>query len=168
MLATAVSARSLMRRCVRSLRCSRYTAASFSITARPLQQQLKPRAVPLSQLSETYLDGTSAVYVENLYQEWQQNPEAVPRSWSQLFQAVEADVAPGKAYAAAPRAFASSEVSQAELEKSVTLTIKAVTMIRAFQVRGHFLANLDPLHLTELSKREIPSELKLSTYGAQP
>lgn len=39
-------------------------------------------------------------------------------------------------------------------------------MIRAYQVRGHHIANLDPLHISgaDLDGR-VPPELKLDYYG---
>ena len=41
-------------------------------------------------------------------------------------------------------------------------SVRAIMLIRAYRIRGHLIANLDPLSIQE--KEEHP-ELKLETYG---
>ena len=46
--------------------------------------------------------------------------------------------------------------------RMVTDSMRVLMLIRAYQVRGHVLSDLDPLKLTH---HAMPSELKLETYG---
>ncbi len=52
----------------------------------------------------------------------------------------------------------------ASVKKSVLNSIRAIMLIRAFRVRGHLIANLDPLHL---SKKNAHPELDPASYGFQ-
>ena len=63
------------------------------------------------------------------------------------------------------------QIEPAETEESVELTnikqastdsVRAIMLIRAYRIRGHLIANLDPLNLQV--KEEHP-ELKPETYG---
>jgi 2-oxoglutarate dehydrogenase E1 component len=54
------------------------------------------------------------------------------------------------------------ELSPAETLKAVRDSIRALMLIRAYRVRGHFAATLDPLGLTE---RKPHPELQPETYG---
>lgn len=47
--------------------------------------------------------------------------------------------------------------------KNVSDTVRVVQLIRAFQVRGHFVADLDPLGIVKA--RADPKELELSNFG---
>ncbi|KAK6119196.1 hypothetical protein DH2020_047070 [Rehmannia glutinosa] len=40
-----------------------------------------PRPVPLSRLTDSFLDGTSSVYLEELQRAWEQDPNSVDESW---------------------------------------------------------------------------------------
>ena len=51
----------------------------------------------------------------------------------------------------------SSSVKQASKD-----SVRAIMLIRAFRIRGHLIANLDPL---EIQKKEEHSELKPENYG---
>jgi len=66
---------------------------------------------------------------------------------------------PAVAPAAAPAAAATS---QAEIEQRALDSIRAIMMIRTYRVRGHLLANLDPLGL---SKRDEPADLTPEWHG---
>eukprot|EP01125_Pyxidicula_operculata_P002765 TRINITY_DN125_c0_g2_i1.p1 TRINITY_DN125_c0_g2~~TRINITY_DN125_c0_g2_i1.p1 ORF type:complete len:997 (-),score=267.81 TRINITY_DN125_c0_g2_i1:88-3078(-) len=119
------------------------------------------RAVPLKQLSESFVNGTSANYVEQMYEAWKEDPESVHVSWKTYFSNVEKDVPAGDAFALPPSL--GGEVSfQAEDSRSFKLGVKVQQLIRAYQVMGHNKANLDPLGLME---RPDVKELNLESYG---
>lgn len=53
-------------------------------------------------LSESFLDGSSAVYVDEMYQAWKANSSSVHKSWDAFFRNAEAGIAPGGAYMSPP------------------------------------------------------------------
>nr|GMD86094.1 2-oxoglutarate dehydrogenase, mitochondrial-like [Ipomoea batatas] len=105
-----------------------------------------PRSVPLSKLSDSFLDGTSSVYLEELQRAWEQDPNSVDESWDNFFRNF------------VGQASASAGVSGQTIQESMRLLLLA----RAYQVNGHMKAKLDPLNLEE---RQIPDDLDLASYG---
>ncbi|KAF7811343.1 2-oxoglutarate dehydrogenase, mitochondrial-like [Senna tora] len=105
-----------------------------------------PRSVPLSRLTDSFLDGTSSVYLEELQRAWEEDPNSVDESWDNFFRNFvgQAPTSPG--------------ISGQTIQESMRLLL----LVRAYQVVGHTKANLDPLGL---EKHEIPAELDLSLYG---
>ena len=133
----------------------------------------------------SYLYGANAVYIEELYQRYLRNPASVDASWHGLFKsygdaapkgaswnpspsqvigAADPDAAPakptGKSDAKAP---AMDEKQMRQVADLAALdAVRAQQLIRAYRVRGHLLANLDPLGL------EVPKmhpDLDPATYG---
>lgn len=134
----------------------------------------KPQSVPLRHLSETFIDGTSANYVEEMFDKWQKDPTSVHASWAAYFKNVESGAPMGSGYAvpstlASPSLFPtpsgvpqSSSAGSLPNEQILLDHMKVMLLIRAYQVRGHVLAKIDPL---ELMPRERPTELQIETYG---
>ena len=54
------------------------------------------------------------------------------------------------------------ELSSEEVEEQTKNAVRAIMMIRAFRIRGHLKANLDPLNLI---KKEHTPELDIESYG---
>jgi 2-oxoglutarate dehydrogenase E1 component len=105
-----------------------------------------PRPVPLSRLSDNFLDGTSSVYLEELQRAWEMDPQSVDESWDNFFRNFvgQASTSPG--------------ISGQTIQESMRLLL----LVRAYQVNGHMKAKLDPLGLEE---REIPLDLDPGLYG---
>ncbi|KAK4476663.1 hypothetical protein RD792_015823 [Penstemon davidsonii] len=105
-----------------------------------------PRPVPLSRLTDSFLDGTSSVYLEELQRAWEQDPSSVDESWDNFFRNFvgQASTSPG--------------ISGQTIQESMRLLL----LLRAYQVYGHMKAKLDPLGLEE---RPIPDDLDLGLYG---
>jgi 2-oxoglutarate dehydrogenase E1 component len=80
-----------------------------------------------------------------------------PAVEAKLGKAIADRAADGKALAAAPSASSTEAVRAATLD-----SLRAIMMIRAFRMRGHLAANLDPLGLAE---KPDASELDPATYG---
>eukprot|EP00027_Filamoeba_sp_ATCC50430_P006055 CAMPEP_0168557048 /NCGR_PEP_ID=MMETSP0413-20121227/9210_1 /TAXON_ID=136452 /ORGANISM="Filamoeba nolandi, Strain NC-AS-23-1" /LENGTH=1036 /DNA_ID=CAMNT_0008588039 /DNA_START=93 /DNA_END=3203 /DNA_ORIENTATION=+ len=136
-----------------------------------VQTSTKPQAVPLINLSENFLDGTSAAYVEQMYDAWRKDPSSVHASWAAYFKNIENGLAPGAAFQLPPSSSRissssapqqSGQVDAEQLRRTITDSMRLLLLVRAYQVRGHVLANIDPLGLTQNS---VPPELELSTYG---
>ena len=105
-----------------------------------------PRPVPLSRLTDSFLDGTSSVYLEELQRAWEADPTSVDESWDNFFRNFvgQAATSPG--------------ISGQTIQESMRLLL----LVRAYQVNGHMKAKLDPLGLEE---RKIPEELDLAHHG---
>lgn len=127
---------------------SRYSPVSrgfHSTVTRPKAVPV-PRAVPLSRLTDSFLDGTSSVYLEELQRAWEADPSSVDESWDNFFRNF------------VGQASASPGISGQTIQESMRLLL----LVRAYQVNGHMKAKLDPLGLEE---RPIPEDLDLSLYG---
>ena len=61
---------------------------------------------------------------------------------------------------------AGSEISAEEVQRATRDSVHAVMMIRAYRMRGHLHANLDPLGIA--TKKEDHNELDPSAYGFTP
>lgn len=123
-------------------------ARFFHSTPHNFQQSTAPvpRAVPLSRLTDSFLDGTSSVYLEELQRAWEADPQSVDESWDNFFRNFvgQAATSPG--------------ISGQTIQESMRLLL----LLRAYQVNGHMKAKLDPLGLEQ---REIPVELDPALYG---
>lgn len=122
-------------------------ARSLHSTGHKFQQTAPvPRAVPLSRLTDNFLDGTSSVYLEELQRAWEVDPQSVDESWDNFFRNFvgQASTSPG--------------ISGQTIQESMRLLL----LVRAYQVNGHMKAKLDPLGLEE---REIPLDLDPALYG---
>ena len=135
----------------------------------------------------SFLTGANSAFIEELYTRYLARPETVDASWREFFGAlgddldgvmaelrgatwappggpflesaleVEAEPAPAPAPANGHAALGVADVRAATLD-----SIRALMMIRAYRVRGHLIANLDPLGL---EKRDSHPELDPASYG---
>lgn len=136
------------------------------------------------------LEGVSPQFVESLYEQYTANPLSVDQGWQEYFQTLEAGIqVAGPSWARSDwpirpnddltsgldgsDMFIEQEVPQAktggvaaEDVRAATIdSIRALMMVRTYRVRGHLMANLDPLGLEE---RPIHTELEPGTYGFGP
>ncbi len=132
------------------------------------------------------LNGANAPYMADLYARWVNNPASVDESFAELFAMLndeargvledasgaswaprrfeigEAEPAPAKP-AKAPAAAGGATPDQ--VRSAALDSLRALMLIRAYRVRGHLEAQLDPLGL------QVPSshpELDPATYGFGP
>lgn len=78
------------------------------------------------------LANASPVYIEEMYESWLQNPESVHESWDQYFKSQELEEFDGI-----------SETGVREIDDHLSVQ----DIIRAYQMRGHLAAQLDPLQM---------------------
>ncbi|MCZ6860846.1 MAG: 2-oxoglutarate dehydrogenase E1 component [Alphaproteobacteria bacterium] len=136
---------------------------------------------PIEQTS--FLSGANAPFVAELYARFLENPANVDTSWSAFFgelgddaHAALSDLA-GASWAprgtsvigngeneSAPAITAEEPtvVTDATVRAATTDSIRALMMIRAYRVRGHLEADLDPLGIAE---RKPHPELDYRSYG---
>ena len=54
------------------------------------------------------------------------------------------------------------EINSSSIKQASQDSVRAIMLIRAYRIRGHLIANLDPL---SIQKKEEHPELKAETYG---
>jgi 2-oxoglutarate dehydrogenase E1 component len=147
----------------------------------------------------SFLQGTNAAYIDDLYARYEQDPGSVDAEWQDFFQSLKdtpADVrknAEGASWGRdnwplAPRDDLTSaldgnwaqieknvgaklaaksqtkgaEISAADVHQATRDSVRALMLIRAYRMRGHFHAKLDPLGIEPPRDRE---ELDPRSYG---
>uniref|UniRef100_A0A3P8XUF7 2-oxoglutarate dehydrogenase complex component E1 n=1 Tax=Esox lucius TaxID=8010 RepID=A0A3P8XUF7_ESOLU len=164
---------------------ARLRPLTASQTAQNFSQQ-RPAAVPRTfqpvrcytapVAAEPFLNGTSSNYVEEMYYAWLENPKSVHKSWDVFFRNANAGAPPGMAHqrplslATLPQA-QSLVGAQPDVEKLVEDHLAVQSLIRAYQIRGHHVAQLDPLGIMDADlDSHIPNDIitssdKLGFYG---
>ncbi|MBU2323372.1 MAG: 2-oxoglutarate dehydrogenase E1 component, partial [Gammaproteobacteria bacterium] len=119
------------------------------------------------------LSGGNAAYVEELYELYLHDPNAVPEEWRTYFQKLPADgsaatdvshstirdhfVLLAKNQRRAQPVSAGSVSSEHEKKQ-----VEVLRLIQAYRMRGHQAAKLDPLGLWQ---RPVPADLAINHYG---
>jgi 2-oxoglutarate dehydrogenase E1 component len=141
----------------------------------------------------TFLTGTNAAFIAELYARYLEDPQSVDASWRGFFAelgeepkaflremegpgwgdkrgqiiangheaALPVSAANGHGLAAAESHAALAELPQ-DARQATLDSIRAMTLIRAYRVRGHLIADLDPLGL---ERRTYHPDLDPATYG---
>ena len=124
--------------------------------------------------STTFLTGANAGFIAELYARFLHNPNAVDASWRRFFAELHDDVSTiltevrRPAWSNSPPlriadgAARATKLDSEELRKAATDSICTLNLIRAYRVRGHLEADLDPLGL---EKRGPFPELDYHSYG---
>lgn len=130
------------------------------------------------------LFGGNSVFVEELYQRFLADPSSVDASWQELFKGFKDDLrtvernvegASWAAYRASVIGQVNPEDVKAKkaandktapdenaIKQAAADSVRALMLIRAYRVRGHLAANLDPLGII---KREAHPDLDPASYG---
>ena len=120
------------------------------------------------------LQGANGAYVEALYEDYLEAPERVPEVWRRFFDGLDgagADVAHGPIVASigrrlrAPRRAHGAAVAaagRAPAQKSDRKQAAVSRLIQVYSLRGHQIADIDPLGLMD---RHVPAVLKLDFLG---
>jgi 2-oxoglutarate dehydrogenase E1 component len=132
----------------------------------------------------TFLSGANAGFIAELYTRFLEDPQAVDESWRQFFSQMDDDLSAVLAEShgpswgnPAPRIITNGAVAPAKMDieelphgtspwaegpQGTIDSIRALNLIRAYRVRGHLEADLDPLGL---EKRGPYPELDYRSYG---
>src|ERR1700737_356567 len=121
----------------------------------------------------TFLTGANAGFIAELYARFLEDPNAVDESWRRFFSELDDDAAAALAERRgpswgqpAPRLIPESPATQttdgAALRQAGIDSIRALNLTRAYRVRGHLEADLDPLGL---ARRGPYPELDYKSYG---
>jgi len=134
----------------------------------------------------SFLQGSNSPFIKELYSQYLKNPKNIPQSWREFFDGLNEDQeiiqkeilgpswAPKKNNTLKINAVEKdlvedketlindTSVSQENYEKEKKQSVKAIALIRAYRIRGHLIANLDPLGMME---REYLHELHPADHG---
>tara|TARA_B100001093_G_scaffold495842_1_gene540770 strand:- start:357 stop:3239 length:2883 start_codon:yes stop_codon:yes gene_type:complete len=127
--------------------------------------------------STSFLAGNNSEFIDDFYSTYLKNPNSLPKSWKLFFdglkdsQEVVIKNLKGPSWAPVKKSLVElekvDETNKIEensitTEQSTKDSVRAIMLIRAFRIRGHLIANLDPLGI---QKREEHQELKPESYG---
>jgi 2-oxoglutarate dehydrogenase E1 component len=126
------------------------------------------------------LSGANAAFISDLYARYSRDPRTVDPSWVEFFAGLPDEAAAALAAVKGPswapkQAYTNGEAATAPKKNGAAAaaavedvtdaardSIRAIMLIRAYRIRGHLLAKLDPLGL---EKREPHPELEPESYG---
>eukprot|EP00126_Sphaerothecum_destruens_P007128 Sdes_comp19697_c0_seq1m11614 len=111
--------------------------------------------------AENFLNGTTGPYVDEMYRSWKVDPKSVHSSWDAYFRT--------GGYQSPPTIRSqSSSVSSSEniSSKDIIDHLNVHALIRGYQVRGHNVAQLDPLGINHADlDGSIPAEIQYQNHG---
>ena len=127
----------------------------------------------------SFLTGVNSDYIEEYYSLYLQNPKLLPKDWIEFFDGLKEDsnniIENIKGPSWSPKKIKISindKIGKRDIEKNTPEvftnnqaskdSVRAIMLIRAYRIRGHLIANLDPLNL---QKKDEHPELKPETYG---
>lgn len=105
-----------------------------------------------------------------MYEQWKQDPSSVHASWRAFFELEGRGYGKGTSYTPPPGMNAATPVASSDVPGDMSLDdilfhVKVERLIRAYEVRGHNVADLDPLGILHADlDGDIPPELKLDYY----
>ena len=132
----------------------------------------------------SFLGGNSSEFIEELYSQYVQNPKSISKEWREFFDGLKdkkeeiINTANGPSWSRKKskinlykngeelenndKELKDINFDASNIKQNSKDSIRASTLIRAYRIRGHLLANLDPLGL---QKRQEHPELNAETYG---
>jgi 2-oxoglutarate dehydrogenase E1 component len=154
------------------------------MTSQPTQDRLNRTSNEVFEAT-SFLSGANAPFIEHLYAQWLENPDAVDESWRAFFADLgERGLSPtqlgrgpqwrrdaklrlenGEIVGALTGQWPAKKgaaASEDDLRAAAQDSIRAIQLVRAYRVIGHMAAELDPLNLTP--KPAMP-QLDANFYG---
>ena len=134
-------------------------------------------------MDTSFLSGANATFIAEMHKAWSDNPASVDPQWADWFASIgslSADPEAVPDWGSGPSQVVGANDPEASIKavakgiagdrdlmagdvRSATLdSLRAIMLIRAYRIRGHLLAKLDPLNL---SAEDIHPELDPTTYG---
>ncbi len=130
----------------------------------------------------SFLAGTNSEFINEFYADYILDPNSLPESWRKFFDGLSDDEkliydninGPSwsrekKIKRPSPKARndnvtkeISSELNSISVKQASQDSVRAIMLIRAYRIRGHLIATLDPL---SIQKKEEHPELKPENYG---
>ena len=131
----------------------------------------------------SFLAGNNSEFINEFYADYLSDPKSLPLSWRQFFEGLSDeqkliyDDLKGPSWSPTRKTKKiifdkietkketekeEKDLNVESIKQATKDSVRAIMLIRAFRIRGHLIASLDPLGL--LKKEEHP-ELKPETYG---
>ena len=129
----------------------------------------------------SFLEGNNLEFINEFYSDYLKDPNSLPNSWKIFFDGLSDEQKliyndlKGPSWSPEKKSLKIELPEKSKLKdinnESINLenvkesskdSVRAIMLIRAYRIRGHLIASLDPLSL--LKKEEHP-ELKPETYG---
>lgn len=117
----------------------------------------------------------NGVFVEELYNQYLEDPGSVDQTWQRFFESLE----DGKRFVRAPSWFGyenkvlhvsretSEGNSKGKVDKGSDVSDKVSSFVREYRERGHYLSSIDPLGLEKIPSKE-DLRLDLKSFGIAP
>ncbi|HYL48489.1 MAG TPA: 2-oxoglutarate dehydrogenase E1 component, partial [Stellaceae bacterium] len=131
-------------------------------------------------VNQTFLNGQNAAFIAELYGRYLADPQSVDPSWQGFFAELGEEPKAflkemegpgwgekrpamlGNGHLAAPAIPATVAALPADVHQAAFDSIRAMNFIRSYRVRGHLIAELDPLGL---DRRTYHPDLDPATFG---
>ncbi len=130
----------------------------------------------------SFLAGNNTEFINQFYADFLSDPKSLPKSWRLFFEGLSDEQKlvyndlKGPSWSPEKKSkkiylqenntdtdkSIASEVDSSTIKQATQDSVRAIMLIRAYRIRGHLIASLDPLHL--MKKEEHP-ELRPETYG---
>jgi 2-oxoglutarate dehydrogenase E1 component len=130
----------------------------------------------------SFLAGSNSEFINEFYADYISDPKSLPESWRKFFDGLSDDEkliyddlngpswSPEKKIKKPTQSIEANKILEESLKeldsKSVKQaskdSVRAIMLIRAYRIRGHLIANLDPL---SIQKKDEHPELKPESYG---
>ena len=131
----------------------------------------------------SFLAGVNSRQIEELYTQYLENPSSLTSDWRDFFQGLGdeekniIDNSNGPSWSRKKpikikidksikinleKENSSSDLKDISVTQAAKDSVRAIMLIRAYRIRGHLIANLDPL---DIQQRDEHPELKPETYG---
>ena len=128
------------------------------------------------------MSGINSEFINQFYSDYLSDPQSLPEGWKKFFDGLSEDEklvlndlngpswSQDKKIKITEKKILSESIdddrnlnlNQSSIKEASKDSVRAIMLIRAFRIRGHLIANLDPLSIQK--KKEHP-ELKPETYG---
>jgi len=122
----------------------------------------------------SFLNKSNSAFIEEMYIRFIQKDPNLPESWKKYFETLDDDIQSvikeieGPTWHPNKKTINIKTLSKKDIEKSLdsevskNQSIKAIALIRAYRIRGHLIANLDPLKIMD---RKYLHELHPEDHG---
>ena len=114
----------------------------------------------------SFLDKANSGFIESMYLKFVENDPSLPESWKQYFSGLDENTDDVLKEISGPSWGKEKSINKNNNKKNLETnnidSVKAIALIRAYRIRGHLIAKLDPL---ELMNRDYVHELHPSDHG---
>ena len=127
----------------------------------------------LDQKNTSFLSKSNNAFIEQMYLRFIENDPDLPESWKSYFETLNDDIDSVVKDLNGPSWHPKEKINSENFSKknptstkaskqNIIESIKAIALIRAYRIRGHLIANLDPLNLMN---RDYIHELHPEDHG---